>query len=114
MIHPGSLVTLNFRVMHPQTGVPFISTFETTPTTMQMGTGELAPALESRLMGLAPGARKIFECGPGEAFGEYKTKLVERIRRSDIPSDLYLEEDTVLSFSAPDGSKYPGLVRELT
>ena len=114
MICADSLVTLNFRVMHAQTGAPFLSTFEATPTTIQIGAGELSAALEARLIGLAPGAREIFDLGPGEAFGDYKAELIERVQRSDVPSDLYLEKDTVLSFSAPDGSKYPGLVRELT
>ncbi|MFT4171500.1 MAG: peptidylprolyl isomerase [Rhodocyclaceae bacterium] len=113
-IGPNSLVTLNFRVMHPETNAVFISTFEATPATMQMGTGELAPSLEARLLGLAPGARQIFDLAAGEAFGQYNPALIERVRRSDIPPELFLEEDTVLSFPAPDGSSYPGLVRELT
>jgi FKBP-type peptidyl-prolyl cis-trans isomerase SlpA len=113
-IHSHSLVTLNFRVTHPATSQTLISTFEATPATMQLGAGELMPALESRLIGLAPGARKTFHFAPGEAFGPYSEELVERVQRKHIPPSLYLEQDTVYAFPAPDGSSYPGLVRELT
>lgn len=114
MISSNSLVTLNFRVMHPETGAVFISTFEVTPATMQMGAGELSPALEACLMGLAPGARRVFDLAASQAFGEYNPQLVERVPRSAVPPELYLEKDTVYSFPAPDGSTYPGLVRELS
>lgn len=113
-IHANSLVTLNFRVTHPATGMTLISTFEATPATMQLGVGELMPALETRLIGLGPGTRQTFHFAPGEAFGSYSEKLVERVAREHIPPTLYLEVDTVYSFPAPDGSNYPGLVRELT
>lgn len=112
-IQTGSLVTLHFRVMHPVTGVSLLSTFESTPATMQVGAGELMPALEARLLGLGPGAREVFDFAEGEAFGPYNPQLVERVKRSDIPDTLHLEKDTVLSFPAPDGTSYPGLVREL-
>ncbi|MEC5387605.1 peptidylprolyl isomerase [Uliginosibacterium sp. H3] len=113
-IHAHSLVTLNFRVTHPATSQTLITTFGATPATMQLGAGELMPSLESRLIGLAPGTRKIFHFAPGEAFGDYNEALVERVQRKHIPPSLYLEQDTVYSFPAPDGSTYPGLVRELT
>lgn len=113
-IHASSLVTLNFRVTHPGTGMTLISTFEATPATLQLGAGELMPALEARLIGLGPGARETFQFAPGEAFGPYNEQLVERVLRKHIPPELYLEQDTVYSFPAPDGSSYPGLVRELT
>ena len=113
-IHAHSLVTLNFRVTHPVTSQTLITTFDSTPATMQLGAGELMPALESRLIGLSPGVRKVFHFAPGEAFGDYSDTLVERVQRKHIPPSLMLEQDTVLSFPAPDGSTYPGLVRELT
>lgn len=114
MIGASSLVTLNFRVMHPSARMTYLSTFESTPTTLQMGAGELSVGLEARLLGLAPGAREVFDMAPGEAFGDYQPELIERIRRSDIPPGLKLEADMVFSFPAPDGSSYPGLVREIT
>ena len=112
-IQVGSLVTLHFRVTHPDSGVTLISTFEANPGTMQIGAGELMPALEARLIGLGPSAREVFKFAPGEAFGIHHPQLVERVPLRDIPPGLIVEADTMLSFPAPDVSSYPGLVREL-
>lgn len=113
-ILPTSLVTLNFRVSHATSGRVMFSTFEATPMTLQMGAGDLMPALETRLLGLSDGARETLQFEAGEAFGPYSEALVERVERRHIPATLQLEQDTVYSFPAPDGSSYPGLVRELT
>ena len=112
-IGADSLVTLNLRIRDAQSGAVMFSSFESTPITQQMGAGELMPALEARLLGLAVGATQTLSFAPGEAFGRYDDTLVERVARADIPADLALELDTVYAFTAPDGSKYPGLVREL-
>lgn len=113
-IHPSSLVTLNFRVSHAESGTVMLSTFESSPATLQLGAGELMPTLEARLVGLAAGDHETFHFEAGEAFGPYNADLVEKIDRAHIPADMQLEADAVYGFPAPDGSRYPGLVRELT
>lgn len=113
-IQANSLITLNFRVSHTGSGAVMFSSFDATPMTQQMGAGELMPALEARLLGLAAGARETFQFAPGEAFGPYSETLIERVERRHIPAELQLAADTVYAFPAPDGSNYPGLVRELT
>ncbi|KAF7599816.1 MAG: peptidylprolyl isomerase [Candidatus Dactylopiibacterium carminicum] len=109
-----SLVTLNVRIADADTGTVFHSSFESTPMTLQVGAGELMPALESRLIGLSTGARETLLFAPGEAFGEYTDALIERVDRKHVPEGMALEVDTLFSFIAPDGSRYPGLVRELS
>lgn len=113
-IGPDSLVTLNLRVADAATGTVMYSSFENTPLTLKLGAGELMAALESRLLGLPAGTRETVQLPPGEAFGPYRKELVERVKRSGIPPDMELATDTVFAFPAPDGSRYPGLVRELT
>jgi FKBP-type peptidyl-prolyl cis-trans isomerase SlpA len=113
-IQANSLVTLNFRISLASGGAVMFSSFENKPMTIKIGAGELMPALEARLMHLPPGTRETFHFAPGEAFGAYHEQLIERVAREHIPATLYLEQDTVYSFPAPDGSTYPGLVRELT
>ena len=113
-IQPNSLVTLNFRVSHASSGRVMLSTFEATPMTLQMGSGDLMPALEARLQGLSSGAHETLKFEEGEAFGPYSEALVERVERRHIPASMQLTQDTVYAFPAPDGSTYPGLVRELT
>ncbi|MCE9571091.1 MAG: FKBP-type peptidyl-prolyl cis-trans isomerase, partial [Rhodocyclales bacterium] len=62
-IKSDSLITLHYRVA---TGddVELVSTFDTTPATLQMGSGELAPTLERCLVGLAVGERNVFLLEP--------------------------------------------------
>ncbi|WP_018411666.1 FKBP-type peptidyl-prolyl cis-trans isomerase [Methyloversatilis thermotolerans] len=112
-VKPDSLVTLHFRIALPEGGAALISTFESTPATLQLGRGELAPALEARLTGLAVGRHEVFDLAPGEVFGEHKPDLVERFARRDIPADIELDVHTVIEFTDNDGNKFPGLVREL-
>lgn len=112
-IKSDSLVTLHFRVALPEGGPALISTFESTPATLQLGSGELAPALEARLTGLEVGVHQVFDLEPGEVFGEHKPDLVERFARRDIPADIELDVHSVIEFTDNDGNKFPGLVREL-
>lgn len=113
-IQADSLVTLNIRIADAQTATIMHSTFEATPLTLKLGSGELMTAIEQRLLGLVPGRHERFTLEPGEAFGPYRQDLVERVARTDVPEEMELEVDTVYAFTAPDGSNYPGLVRELT
>lgn len=112
-IGPDSLVTLQLRIAQETDGAVVFSNFETTPMTVKLGSDEMMPALEKRLLGLATGRHETYHFAPGEAFGSYDETLVERIARKDIPAELNLEPDTVFSFPAPDGSSYPGLVKTL-
>ena len=60
IVQANSLVTLHYRISLPN-GQPLISTFEATPATLQLGVGEMLPAMEQLLIGLTPGVRHVFE-----------------------------------------------------
>lgn len=113
-IQPDSLVTLNVRIAHAESGTVMFSSFEATPMTLKLGTGELMPSIEARLLGMNAGQRETFQLESGQAFGPYQQSLVEKVDRKHVPADMALAEDTVFAFTAPDGSQYPGLVRQLT
>ena len=68
-IQPGSFLTLHYRLARAD-GADVVNTFNDKPATLSLGTGELAPAIEARLIGLAEGARASFDLAAGEAFGE--------------------------------------------
>ncbi len=67
-VQPGSFFTLHYRLAGPAGDV--INTFNDKPATLSLGAGELSPALEQRLLGLAEGTRTTFDLPAGEAFGE--------------------------------------------
>jgi FKBP-type peptidyl-prolyl cis-trans isomerase SlpA len=117
VVQPGSYLTLHYRLAGPD-GADIINTFGGTPATLPLGTGELAPAMEQRLIGLEEGARARFEIPAGEAFGERNPDMVQRVKRKLLdelgdPDEVYHVGD-VVQFPTPDGEgSYAGVVREV-
>ena len=58
-VQPGSFLTLHYRLAGPQGDI--INTFNEKPATLSLGSGELTPGMEQRLMGLAEGTRTVIE-----------------------------------------------------
>jgi FKBP-type peptidyl-prolyl cis-trans isomerase SlpA len=117
LVQPGSFLTLHYRLAGPD-GADIVNTFADKPATLSLGTGELAAALERRLLGLAEGARQVFDVPAGEAFGERNPDLLQRVKRSLLdelgdPDQTYHVGD-VVQFPTPDGqANYAGVVREV-
>ena len=116
-IQEGSFLTLHYRLAGPD-GADVINTFADKPATLSLGAGQLAPAMERRLIGLPEGARQTFALAPGEAFGERNPQLLQRVKRTLLrelgdPDADYAVGD-VVQFPTPDGqASYAGVVREL-
>ena len=111
-VRADSYLTLHYR-LSDDAGNDYVSTFDLSPATLQMGCGQLAEPLEKRLIGLPAGQRQIFELGCQDAFGEHNPQLVERIARSALPSEIELQENSLIEFGAPDGGGFAGFLREL-
>lgn len=111
-VKADSLVTLHYRLA---TGddVALVSTFDGTPATLQLGSGELVPTLEACLEGLAVGERHTFLLEAELAFGPHNPELVQRLARTDLPADGNIEVFSMIEFSGPEGMHITGLVREL-
>lgn len=107
-----SYLTLHYRIS-TLNGDEFLSTFDMSPATLQMGSGQLAETLESCLLELPARERFVFELAPEAAFGQHNPRLVERIARSALPADMELKENSVVEFSAPHGGSFAGFLREL-
>jgi FKBP-type peptidyl-prolyl cis-trans isomerase SlpA len=115
-IHPGSFLTLHYRLAGP--GGDIINTFQDKPATLTLGTGELSPAVEKHLIGLEEGARATFEIPAGEAFGDRNPEMVQWVGRKLLvqmgdPNEDYHVGD-VVQFPTPDGmGQYAGAVQQL-
>jgi FKBP-type peptidyl-prolyl cis-trans isomerase SlpA len=107
-----SLVTLHYRIALPG-GQPLISTFDGNPATLQLGAGELLPQIERLLDGLESGSEHSFELEPEQAFGARRDDLIERVKREHLPATEVVEAMSIMEFSAPDGSRYSGLITEV-
>ena len=80
-IQEGSFLTLHYRLAGPD-GADVINTFADKPATLSLGAGQLAPAMERRLIGLPEGARQVFSLAAGEAFGDRNPQMLQRVKRS--------------------------------
>lgn len=113
IVRPDSYLTLHYRVSSLD-GEEFLSTFDMSPSTLQMGSGQLAEPLEQCLLGLPEGELFIFELAPEQAFGLPNARLVERIALSALPAGMELKENSVVEFSTPEGASFSGFLRELS
>ncbi len=121
VIAADSFLTLHYRMAglaDGREGADIINTFHDKPATLSLGTGELSPALEARLIGLAEGTRARFELAAGEAFGERNPELVQWVARKLLdelgdPDETYKVGD-VVQFPTPDGmGQYAGAVQQV-
>lgn len=111
-VRAGNLITLHYRVA---TGddTELVSTFGSTPATLQLGNGELAPPLEHCLIGINVGERHVFLLEADQAFGSHTPQLTQRMARTALPPDSSPELHGLIQFAAPNGDKFTGIVREL-
>ena len=113
-VESGSFLTLHYRMAGPD-GVDIINTFGGKPATLSLGTGQLSPAIEQRLLGLPEGTRTTFELPAGIAFGERNPDLLQTVARKLLnelgdPNEQYQIGD-VVQFPTPDGAgQYAGSV----
>ncbi|WP_374563109.1 peptidylprolyl isomerase [Ideonella sp.] len=115
-VRQGSFLTLHYRLAGPD-GADVVTTFNDQPATLSVGAGQLAPAIEQKLIGLAEGTEATFVLAPGEAFGERNPEMLQRVKRSLLaqhgdPEAEYSIGD-VVEFPTPDGTgRFAGVVRE--
>jgi FKBP-type peptidyl-prolyl cis-trans isomerase SlpA len=84
-----------------------VITFNEKPATLSLGAGELSPAMEDKLIGLAEGTHTTFELPAGEAFGERNPDMMQWVARKLMnelgdPHEQYTAGD-VVQFPTPDG-----------
>lgn len=116
-VESGSFLTLHYRLSGAQ-GQNIVNTFSGPPATLSLGTGELSPALEARLLGLQEGSHTTFDLPAGEAFGDHQPDMMQWVARKLLnqlgdPQERYAAGD-VVQFPTPDGQgTYAGTVVEV-
>jgi FKBP-type peptidyl-prolyl cis-trans isomerase SlpA len=117
VVQPGSFLTLHYRLAGPD-GADVVNTFGGKPSTLSLGTGQLAPAIEQHLVGLSEGEHASFDLPPGRAFGPRNPDMLQRVKLSLLrelgdPDAAYVPGE-VVRFPTPDGAgQYAGVVREV-
>ena len=117
VVTAGSFLTLHYRLAGPAGDI--INTFQDKPATLSLGTGELSPAVEQRLIGMQEGTHATFELPAGDAFGDRNPEMQQWVARKLLaqmgdPDEQYAVGD-VVQFPTPDGTgSYAGAVIEST
>lgn len=107
VVESGSFLTLHYRMSGPD-GRDIINTFDDRqPATLSLGSGQLSPAIEARLLGLEEGSHHVIDLAAGEAFGERQPELVQWVARKLLsqlgdPLEQYALGD-VVQFPTPNG-----------
>ncbi|MDI9333369.1 MAG: FKBP-type peptidyl-prolyl cis-trans isomerase [Cytophagales bacterium] len=116
VITEHSFLTLHYRLSSTD-GTDIINTFNDKPATITLGTGQLSPALEAHLLGLAEGSHETFAVpASSAAFGERNPDMVQWVARSLLKKlgdkdESYAVGD-VVQFPTPDGqATYAGAVQ---
>ncbi|MBI0327546.1 FKBP-type peptidyl-prolyl cis-trans isomerase [Burkholderia plantarii] len=115
-VKPGSHVTLHYRLALAD-GADIVNTFTDKPATLLLGAGQLAPALETILLGLKTGHHSTFQLAAGEAFGPRNPEMIQRVslktlRENGMVGDDFTPGD-LIEFNAPDGGRYAGVLKEV-
>jgi FKBP-type peptidyl-prolyl cis-trans isomerase SlpA len=116
IVTESAYLTLHYRLATAD-GTDLVTTFGSTPATLMLGQGQLAPPLEQRLLGMAEGTHTTFELGPNEAFGERNPDMIQAVSKKTLeensePGADYQVGDLV-DFAAPGGGRFAGVLREM-
>ena len=116
VVNAASYLTLHYRLA-AKNGAEIISTFNENPATLQLGMGQLAPALEQCLLGLEEGTARTFELSPGQAYGMRNPELLQHVSLATLKQNSNLDEEyaigDLVEFNAPSGGKFAGVLRSI-
>jgi FKBP-type peptidyl-prolyl cis-trans isomerase SlpA len=116
VVTESAYLTLHYRLASAD-NVDMVSTFDGTPSTLQLGQGQLAPFLEECLLGLPEGAHQTFDLPPEKAFGQRNPDLLQRVTRATLQENSEFDAEyrvgDLVDFAAPGGGRFAGLLREI-
>ena len=98
----GLVVVLEYTVRFDD-GVVLDSTGGCGPLAVMIGSGQLFPALEDRILGMEAGETRELEIPPADAYGEWSPDLVRTMPRDRLPPGLDLAVGSSYRLKGPDG-----------
>ena len=116
VVTESAYLTLHYRLATLD-GTDIVTTFGSTPATLLLGQGQLAPFLEQRLLGLPEGTHQTFELSAAEGFGERNPELIQLVSKKTLDENSVPDADyqvgDLVDFAAPGGGRFAGVLREL-
>lgn len=112
-IHAKSEVLMHFSICLADGSAVDSSKVDNKPAKFVMGDGSLSDNFEACLVGLQEGQSETFTLSPESAFGLPNPDNIHHIELSKFNADVPAEVGTIITFSQPDGSEIPGIIREI-
>jgi len=84
-----------------------------TPLTYVAGDRNIIPGLEAQLNGMRINEEKVIHVAAKDAYGDMDPKAFKDFPLTALPKGLTPKVGMVLQASAPDGSKFPGVISEV-
>ena len=94
-------------------GSVFDSSVNRDPLQFKIGAGQVIPGFEQAIVGMEPGDSKDIEITAKDAYGPYHEKLVIKVPRDKIPSDLNPAQGQQLRLQQPEGNDILVNVKEV-
>lgn len=115
-VSANAYLTLHYRLANADDR-DIVTTFNANPATLQFGSGQLAPFLENRLLGLTEGAHQVFEIEPEQGFGVHNPALLQWVSRTMLEAnsapDTKYQIGDLVDFAAPNGGRFAGVLCEI-
>ncbi len=89
------------------------SSEESEPITFIQGAGEILPALEEALYGMAVGEEKEVWLAPEDAYGPRRADAYQVVPRSEFPEDFPLAPGVGLYVYTETGEAFPAYIAEV-
>ena len=98
----GDTVTIDY-VLKRGDGDIIGNTADVGPQQVQLGAGQIFPAIEEALTGMSVGDSKTVEIASDNAFGPRREELIIDIPRANLPPEPAPQPGMQLNAQAPDG-----------
>ncbi|GLS89547.1 peptidyl-prolyl cis-trans isomerase [Psychromonas marina] len=112
-ISSNSEVMMHFSIRLADGSAVDSSKVDDKPAKFVMGDGSLTPNFEKCLLGLAEGQSETFTLPPEDAFGLPNPDNIHHLELSKFSNDVPAEVGTIITFTQPDGSELPGIIRDV-
>ncbi|WP_413700069.1 FKBP-type peptidyl-prolyl cis-trans isomerase [Psychromonas sp. KJ10-10] len=112
-IKSDSEVMMHFSIRLADGSAVDSSKVDDKPAKFVMGDGSLTANFERCLLGLTEGQSESFTLAPEDAFGLPNPDNVHHLELSKFSKEVPAEVGTIITFTQPDGSELPGVIREV-